>query len=234
MNIEKYIELLRFYVTEKIDEINLSNQKSINDMVENIISSIVSSVLALLISTECIQEQGIAWTFLEVLILIVFFIIFFFAIKWFIKITKTEKQMKTINDEKITRSQAKKIITDFDHIACDSILLAWDFLKKFKSPKTSGDEEMFCLIEAIYYFKKALLITKNIVSFGDSCVNNINLSDGIAPYRIKNASASLDDIYKKIQTALIDLGFQKEDAIFIDVNSNENDLKLIVNYAQNL
>lgn len=132
MNIEKYIELLRFYVTEKIDEINLSIQKNINDMVENFISSIVASILALLISTECIQLKGIGWTILEVLILIVVFIIFFFVIKWFIKITTTEKQMKEINDKQIAPSKAKKIITDFDHIACDSILLAWDFFKKIQ------------------------------------------------------------------------------------------------------
>ena len=146
MNIEKYIELLRFYVTDKIDEINLSIQKNINDVVENIISSIVASVLALLISTECIQLQGIGWTILEVIILIAFFIFFFFVFKWFIKRTKTEKQMKTVNDKQISPSEAKKIITDFDHIACDSILLAWDFLKKFNSSKTNGDEKMFCLI----------------------------------------------------------------------------------------
>lgn len=234
MNIEKYIELLRFYVTEKIDEVNLSIQKNITDMVENIISSIVASVLALLISTECIQLQGIGWTFLEILILIVVFVVFFFAVKWFIKRTTTEKQIKTINDKQIAPSKAKKIITDFDHIACDSILLAWDFLKKFNSPKTSGDEEMFCLIEAIYYLKKALLIIKSIVEYKDFCVNNVNKSDGIAPYRIKNASASLVDIYNKIQAALSHLGITKDAAISLDVNSTELDLISINDYANTL
>lgn len=108
------------------------------------------------------------------------------------------------------------------------------FLKKFNSKKTSGDEEIFCLIEAIYYFKKALSIVKNIVEYKDSCINNVNLSDGIAPYRIKNVSASLIDIYNKIQAALSKLGISAEDAISLDISSTERDLNFIKKYADTL
>lgn len=54
MNIEKYLELLRFYLTEKISEINDTLKNNIDDEVNNIISSILSAIFAVFITSETI------------------------------------------------------------------------------------------------------------------------------------------------------------------------------------
>lgn len=151
MNIEKYIELLRFYLTEKIDEVNQSVQKGLSDEISNVISSIISSILAIFISTQFIEENGFWWAVLRVAILIGFYFISYFFINRLIKIYKAQKELKKANDKEISKVQAKKLISDFDHIACDSILLSWDFLKKMNSKGMGDSEKKFCLIESIYY-----------------------------------------------------------------------------------
>lgn len=234
MNLEKYIELLRFYVTEKIDEVNSSLQKSLDDVIGNIFSSIIASILALLISTECIQSQGVEWVIIRTVLLIIVFSVAFFVVRFIRRKYMIKKQLKAAKDKQITPAEAKRWITDFDHIACDSILLAWDFLKKFKSKKTSENEEVFCLIEAIYYYKKAVSIISIIVQKHESCVNSINLAEGIAPYRIKNASASLEDIKNKIEEVFSVLGISNQDEIALDVSGMENDLKSIIKYSNTL
>ena len=112
--------------------------------------------------------------------------------------------------------------------------MAWDFLKKFNSIKTNGNEEMFCLIETIYYYKKALFVTETIVTYSNDCVKSVNQENGVAPYRIKNASASLDEIHNKIKEALLELNISEQDEMSIDVMDTEKHLSLIKKYVNTL
>lgn len=234
MNIEKYIELLRFYVTEKIEEVNSSIEKSITDVIDNFISTIFAAILALIISTECIRLQGVWGIIMRVFLLIIAFLIAFFVVKKFKRFFKTKKELDDANNKRINLIDAKRRITDFDHIACDSILLSWDFLKKFNSIKTNENEEMFCLIETIYYYKKALFVTETIVTYSNDCVKSVNQENGVAPYRIKNASASLDEIHNKIKEALLKLNISEQDEMSIDVMDTEQHLSLIKKYVNTL
>lgn len=234
MNIEKYIELLRFYLTEKIDEVNQSVQKGLSDEISNVISSIISSILAIFISTQFIEENGFWWAVLKVAILIGFYFISYFFINRLIKIYKAQKELKKANDKEISKVQAKKLISDFDHIACDSILLSWDFLKKMNSKGMGDSEKKFCLIESIYYFKKAIGVISLIITYKGICVNSINVSNAITPYRIKNASESLNDISQKIVQAFSSLSINGDDGIVQDYKSSIIDLETITVFANEL
>lgn len=234
MNIEKYIELLRFYLTEKIDEVNQSVQKGLSDEISNVISSIISSILAIFISTQFIEENGFWWAVLRVAILIGFYFISYFFINRLIKIYKAQKELKKANDKEISKVQAKKLISDFDHIACDSILLSWDFLKKMNSKGMGDSEKKFCLIESIYYFKKAIGVISLIITYKGICVNSINVSNAITPYRIKNASESLNDISQKIVQAFSSLSINGDDGIVQDYKSSIIDLETITVFANEL
>ena len=91
MNIEKYIELLRFYLTEKIDEVNRSVQKTIQDEIADLLSSIISSILAIYISTQFIEKNGLGWAVLKVFVLIIVYLLLYFLTKWIIRKYKTQK-----------------------------------------------------------------------------------------------------------------------------------------------
>lgn len=234
MNIEKYIELLRFYLTEKIDEVNQSVQKGISDEISNVISSIISSILAIFISTQFIEENGLVWTVLKVAILIVVYFFAYSLIKWVNKNHKAQVELKKANNKDISNVQVKKLISDFDHIACDSILLSWDFLKKINSKRMGDSEKRFCLIESIYYYKKAIYVISLINIYKDKCINSINVSNAITPYRIKNASESLNDISQKIEQSYSSLGINGDDGIVQDYKSTLSDLRDITDFANDL
>lgn len=234
MNIEKYIELLRFYLTEKIDEVNQSVQKGLSDEISNVISSIISSILAIFISTQFIEENGLGWAVLKVAILIVVYFSAYFSMKWLIKKHKAQLELKKANNKEISSVQVKKLISDFDHIACDSILLSWDFLKKINSKRMGDSEKKFCLIESIYYYKKAICVISLIMTYKDRCINSINVSNAITPYRIKNASESLNDISQKIVQAYSSLGIDEGDGIVQDYQSTISDLRDITKFIDDL
>lgn len=234
MNIEKYIELLRFYLTEKIDEVNRSVQKTIQDEIADLLSSIISSILAIYISTQFIEKNGLGWAVLKVFVLIIVYLLLYFLTKWIIRKYKTQKELGNANNKRLSDSQFKKLVSDFDHIACDSILLSWDFLKKIYSKRIGNSEKNFCLIESIYYFKKAISIISLVVTYKEICVNSGNVSNAISPYRIKNASESLKDISTKIEQAFEYLHVNLTDDIADDYKNSLIELKKVTDYADGI
>lgn len=193
MNIEKYLELLRFYLTEKISEINDTLKNNIDDEVNNIISSILSAIFAVFITSETITENGVIATIVKVISVIAIWYTVKYIIwdKYRIR-KKIDKETKVSDDKVLTSTKIKSLVDKFDHIACDGVLLSWDFLDKYanKSPVRETEKE-FYLIEAFYYFKKALLITSEVVYYAECCVNNDNVCTGVAIYRLQNIYNSL-------------------------------------------
>ena len=58
MNISKYIELLRFYLTDKISEVNNSLNNTLLDELLDIVSNILAAIFSVFISTEFIEVNG--------------------------------------------------------------------------------------------------------------------------------------------------------------------------------
>lgn len=201
MNIEKYLELLRFYLTEKISEINDTLKNNIDDEVNNIISSILSAIFAVFITSETITANGVIATIVKVISVIAIWYTVKYIIwdKYRIR-KKIDKETKVSDDKVLTSTKIKSLVDKFDHIACDGVLLSWDFLDKYanKSPVRETEKE-FYLIEAFYYFKKALLITSEVVYYAECCVNNDNVCTGVAIYRLQNIYNSLLAINDEIK-----------------------------------
>lgn len=201
MNIEKYLELLRFYLTEKISEINDTLKNNIDDEVNNIISSILSAIFAVFITSETITANGVIATIVKVILVIAIWYTVKYIIwdKYRIR-KKIDKETKVSDYKVLTSTKIKSLVDKFDHIACDGVLLSWDFLDKYanKSPVRETEKE-FYLIEAFYYFKKALLITSEVVYYAECCVNNDNVCTGVAIYRLQNIYNSLLAINEEIK-----------------------------------
>ncbi len=200
MNIHKYIELLRFYLIEKIDDIHQSLEKTLKDEIDDIIKSILSSILALFISIEFIEIEGVWGSLFKIVLTVSIYLLMRYIIlaKIYRKV-KTKKEIKEADGVFLTPVEAKRLIDKFDHIACDSLLLAWDFLDKSKKIKSGREhEKSFCIIEAFYYYKKSLDIVFLIIYNSKSCINNERKKDGISKYRLSNVYNSLSDINDNI------------------------------------
>lgn len=229
MNTDKYLELLRFYMTEKINEINKSLKKSLEDEVQEIVSSIVSAIFAVFVSSEAIKLDGIVGVSLKVILVVASWFAIKFLFRKMQRSCRTKKELDNIDSNKLTEAEAKSLVDKFDHITCDGILLAWDFLDKNKSidPSRVSAKE-FYLIEAFYYYNKALQIGVQIVAFSEFCMNNESTVNRIARYRLLNVYQAFVEISTEIEKRIAEGGWSTE---FIkEVTDASKGLKKIAKY----
>ena len=200
MNINKYIELLRFYLVEKIGEISESFKTTIYDEVDNIISSIISAIFAVFISDAAIQLHGFWGVVLRtVLVVVIWFLLKYILLKALTRFGRTTLELEKSRKKQLEEEQIKNWVDQFDHIACDGMLLSRDYLRQYSANQNLKDSEKeFCVIEAFYYYKKSLTITARIVSHAESCVNGVNKDNGIAKYRLRNIYISLCEICNEL------------------------------------
>lgn len=229
MDINKSIELLRFYLVDKIDEIQFTFQKALKNEIENLVTEVISSMTALFISFEFLSMNGVLGVFLKILILFLSYLFLkFVVISKIYRYIKTKKEKKDADEKKLSEPEIKNLIDKFDHIACDGILLSLDFLKKYNaSSKKSVDEKRFYLIESFYYYKKAIDITSLIIDNCDYCINNPYKHDGIAHYRLINVYNLLDEINNGTVSILKDSYNDNSKEVSLDIENVEEKLKNI-------
>lgn len=100
------------------------------------------------------------------------------------------KKEKLPSAEKI-----KGYIDDFDHIACDNILISQNFIMAYKDPDTSADLKEFYFYEIIYYTKVSLGIIQKIFVNSNRCINDKNSTNKIYLFRLENSLKMLNEIY---------------------------------------
>lgn len=195
MNIYKYIELLRFYITEKIGQLNQSVNDTLDYQIEDVLSSILSAVLSLYISADLIRVCGLWGTSLRIVTVIILYILLKCMIRRIRRYRKSRKEEKKSDKGTISRNEAKLLVDKFDHIACDGILLSRDYLQRYNETCTEKvNERLFYLFEAVYYYKKALQIVALVIQYPDACYNNPNNINGISMYRFSNVYKSLVEL----------------------------------------
>lgn len=233
MNMSKYLELLRFYLTEKIGEIDNSLKRTITDEVRNIISSLLSALLSLFISTESIKFGGIGGVILKITVVILLYFFLYFIISKLFRKIRNANHIKKSDKKELSPYETKNYVDKFDHITCDGILLARDFLSRYDENNLGSNEKEFCLIEAFYYYKKAINITDLIITHASSCVNNANNNNGIAPYRLINVYKSLYEIHIKIKNLLDISKIEKKEDFQSDLSQiQKNELDRIIKYCR--
>lgn len=203
MNINKYIELLRFYVTDKIGQINRSVQDSLSNEIEEILSSILSAIFSLFISTEFIEATGIWGILFKIVTVILSYFLLKFVIKNFRRYKKSNKEQKAADESSITKDEAKSLVDKFDHIACDGILLSRDYFQKYVDIEDDKmNEKLFYLFESFYYYKKALQIASLVTKYPKCCFSNVDNLNGIAMYRFINVFNSLCELKTKLTKSI--------------------------------
>ncbi len=220
MHTDKYIELLRFYVTNKIDESALSAKISFRKEIANIISSLLSVIFSLFLSDEIITKEGFWWSAFRIILIIIFYLVLYCIIKKIYTYIAIDRSIRRENKKKLPLEEKKFFIDQFDHIACDGILLAKDFYKKYSETETPTDERLFYLFESFYYYKKALNIVDLIVSYPEECVNNLKLNNGVAKYRLINVFQSLNSLRTNIKNAIDSETIDEKDELLNELNNS--------------
>lgn len=234
MNISKYIELLRFYLTDRISEVNNSLNNTLLDELLDIVSNILAAIFSVFISTEFIEVNG--WK--GVVIKIATVVAGYFGLRWLfsklLRYGKSSKEISESDNRTLSPSEVKNYIDKFDHVACDGILLSWDFWDKYElTPTEKTSQKNFYLIESFYYYKKSLDIVALIVDHANLCMNNPNNISGISLYRLINVYESLSKISCKmdgVKSKLSDEEFKNKDEFIFEIDSTKSSLKKIGNH----
>lgn len=123
----------------------------------------------------------------------------------------------------------KELIDDFDHIALDNLLLAYESIDEMKTASNT-QIATFYFYELIYYLKTAVAITSDITSQfrQKNCVNIEGNTDGVDLFRLINVQNMMSEIYMFIDETHRNR-YVKSSGIQIEVpsdNSEDDDLRM--------
>lgn len=236
INFSKYIELLRFYVTDKIGQLNHSVQNTLGNEMDEVLSSILSAFFSFFISSEFVKISGILGTTLRLSIVIVLYFVLKFLIRKTRRYIKSTKEEKEADESRLSRAEVKSLIDRFDHIACDGILLSRDYHKKYlETEKEKTNEKLYYLFEAFYYFKKALQITELVTKYPEDCFNNQNQLSGISMYRFSNLFLSLSELQDALlQSITTEKSMAYHNELMDETIETEKTLKKINKYMESI
>lgn len=104
-----------------------------------------------------------------------------------------------VKKEKIpSKAKVKELIDDFDHIACDNILISQNFINAYNDQTTPILLKEFYFYEVVYYTNVSLSIIQKLMYNKNLCINDKNNTNRIHLFRLENALFMINDIYKFI------------------------------------
>lgn len=197
----KNLELLRYYVGINFEKNFRAFARQNEEKNEQLASTVFSTALSLIasyLSTKYIQDFSVARN--VVIILLVFVVGFIISYNVYIcayqKILRVKKSLKRYK-RKTSANEIKEIIDSFDHIACDNVLVAKEFMRHF-NPQIDLELCTFYYFEILYYAKIATQKTRNILQNRETCINSKRKTDAIDLFRIKNLCNILQEILQFI------------------------------------
>lgn len=197
----KNIELLRYYVGINFEKNFRAFSKQNEEKNEQLASTVFSTALSLIasfLSTKYIQVLSVPLNVAIILLVFVagFIISYNVYICAYRKIQRVKKGLKKYK-RKTSAIEIKEIIDSFDHIACDNVLVAKEFMQHF-DPKSDLELSTFYYFEIIYYAKTAAKKALKILNNSSNCINAKDKTDAIDLFRIKNLCVILEQILQFI------------------------------------
>lgn len=196
----KNYELLQYKLSSTINknfELLLAKNDSQYESIFATICSTMASTVLTQIAGEYIDKTGckIYIILFYLLYFISFFLIgylvcvaLFKLISAFIKLIKSHEEV-----EEITLKQKNVIINNFDNIACDCILIAFEFINDFNSNlNNSKNLRTYYYYETFYYLSKAINYTQLICD--EEYIKLPNSDKGIDLFRLENIISLIDEI----------------------------------------
>lgn len=197
----KNLELLRYYIGINFEKNFRAFAKQNEEKNEQLASTVFSTALSLIasfLSTKYIQFFSVPLN--VAIILLVFVVGFIISYNVYIcayrKILRVKKSLKRYK-RKTSAIEIKEIIDSFDHIACDNVLVAKEFMQHF-DPQSDLELSTFYYFEIIYYAKTAAKKTLKILNNSNNCINSKDKTDAIDLFRIKNLCVILKQILQFI------------------------------------
>jgi len=197
----KNTELLRYFVrvdlNKGIDKIIKQNASNFSIIAGSIFSGSFS-VLGTYFGMHTTQYETIVSilcaTSLFSILFVIGMLIFQLGIRLLSFIYNARKK-----EHSPSKVKTKQLIDDFDHIACDNILISQRFIQAYNDSGISNNIKEFYFYEIIYYTKVSLGIIKKIFVNDGQCINDKNHTNRIHLFRLDNSIKMLDEIYRFLE-----------------------------------
>lgn len=136
-------------------------------------------------------------------------------------VVNSTKKENLPNKEKI-----KEYIDDFDHIACDNILISQNFIESYNDSNISTQLKEFYFYEVIYYTDKSISIISRLFTNESLCINDRNNIDRVHLYRIENAIEMISEILEFVNSNKSNIltGNSMKQSLINDINRVEEKL----------
>ena len=202
----KNLELLRFYLSKDIREIDKKIQKDESELLGCIIASLVDifvvvffdDALDCMISTY--TDSMLVSILFKILCIILLLVLFAAVRRGFLAIQnrKIRKQRESGRLQSLPEAQLE-IIDSFDNIACDGLLICQHYIKKYKEEETQY-VKLFYFYEILHHLRKAEEIYDVIDR--DSSAYISPSPKTLDPYRVNNFIDFANEIFCFIKTAV--------------------------------
>lgn len=192
----KNAELFRYFVRVDLEKnINkiLKQNKSNYSLIVGSVFSGSFSILATYYGTYTSETMGLHKMVIVTLFYISFFIIgmlLFSLVRHLIEYIFNAKK----KEKQPSKQEIKEYIDDFDHIACDNILISQEFIKVYNDNETPAPLKEFYYYEIAYYTKVSLTIIQKLIVNKNLCINDRENTDRIHLFRLKNALFMIEQI----------------------------------------
>lgn len=196
----KNTELFRYFIrvdlNKGIDKIIKQNKSNFSLVAGSIFSGSFS-----ILGTYFGMHESEYSSFISIgLITILFSILFGVGLVLFKILTRICSYLcNAIKKEKSSsKEKVKEYIDNFDHIACDNILISKNFIMAYEDSKTSENLKEFYFYEIIYYTKVSLDIIRKLLVNKNKCINDKEHTNRIHLFRLENSLNMLEEIYRFI------------------------------------
>ena len=223
----KYLELNRHHLIKKtkkiVGENNAKDDKNFEQIVEVIFSSAMSLFISLMVNgfygdyyvcpreiyEDCACETPIGainpWLLflIGICVYVAVFLITKYAYRFLSRKIRKHYLQAKINPIDISREKVKELIDDFDNIAFDYLLIAYDYVEQIDIALSKNKNEIatFYFHETLYYLRTAIFKTKPLLidKRRELSLNIKGRTDGVDVFRLFNAYKMMKEVFESIK-----------------------------------
>lgn len=178
----KNIELLRYYISRNLKQIEDQLKRRNDKIISYIIASLVDLFVVLFFYDEL---RGISTP------LKLFFIVLLIGLLLLLSMTVKQFLLYYSNYQNtlgkkalINNDEVQRVVDEFDNIACDGLLVCLYYIDKADA-ETDNNKKLFYLYEVIHHFRKSTNVFREVYN---SCCSYVSQDDDqlLDSFRVKN------------------------------------------------
>ena len=182
----KSLELFRHQVSSRVEKSLRHYAEQSKNSAEKLTSNVFSACSSLLVaflSHEYINQNHNHQAIITFVAFVVAYILSFFIFKLVSKVFRSISYNLQHHGTGLSENEAKELVDDFDHIACDNNLVGKMFLRSYIT-ETDKDIKEYEFYEILYYVNVSANISLRILDNSDTCVNTMDKVTAVDLHRI--------------------------------------------------